>query len=285
MMAAMPVLAINSHVAHGYVGNGAAVFALRRLGVEVWPLHTVALSNHPGYTTFRGRATSAEQLDDIVAGLVEVGVMGQCRGVVSGYLGEPEHGAVVLRALDAARSARFDVPYVLDPVMGDTGPGLYVPRPVAETMRDELLPAADVVTPNAFELSWLTDSAVHDVASAMAAAHALRARGPHTVVVTSLPVDAGTLGILGVTGTAAWLVRVPRLDFPVPPNGAGDLVTGLMAAQLVRGAVLPDALTRTANAVHAVLEATLATNRRELDLVGAQDALAAPPASLLAVAQ
>jgi pyridoxine kinase len=280
----MPVLAINSHVAHGYVGNGAAVFALRRLGVEVWPLYTVALSNHPGYASFRGRATSTAHLDDMVAGLSEVGVMAQCLGVVSGYLGESDHGGVALRALDAARSARPDVPYVLDPVMGDTGPGLYVPRAIAETMRDDLVPAADVVTPNAFELGWLTDRSVHDVASATAAAHALRARGPHTVVVTSLPVDGATLGILGVTGTGAWLVRVPRLTFPVPPNGAGDLVTGLLTGQLVRGAGLPDAMARTANAVHAVLEATLAANRRELDLVGAQAALADPPARLAAEA-
>lgn len=280
----MPVLAINSHVAHGYVGNGAAVFALRRLGVEVWPLYTVALSNHPGYASFRGRATSTAHLDDMVAGLSEVGVMAQCLGVVSGYLGESDHGGVVLRALDSARSTRPDVPYVLDPVMGDTGPGLYVPRAIAETMRDDLVPAADVVTPNAFELGWLTDRSVHDVASATAAAHALRARGPHTVVVTSLPVDGATLGILGVTGTGAWLVRVPRLTFPVPPNGAGDLVTGLLTGQLVRGAGLPDAMARTANAVHAVLEATLAANRRELDLVGAQAALADPPARLAAEA-
>jgi pyridoxine kinase len=220
----------------------------------------------------------------MVAGLSEVGVMAQCLGVVSGYLGESDHGGVALRALDSARSARPDVPYVLDPVMGDTGPGLYVPRAIAETMRDDLVPAADVVTPNAFELGWLTDRSVQDVASATAAAHALRARGPHTVVVTSLPVDGATLGILGVTGTGAWLVRVPRLTFPVPPNGAGDLVTGLLTGQLVRGAGLPDAMARTANAVHAVLEATLASNRRELDLVGAQAALADPPARLAAEA-
>lgn len=281
----MPVLAINSHVAHGYVGNGAAVFALRRVGVEVWPLYTVALSNHPGYATFRGRATATEHLDDMAAGLAEVGAMAQCQGVVSGYLGDPGHGGVVLRALDAARSARPDVPYVLDPVMGDTGPGLYIPRAIAETMRDDLLPAADVVTPNAFELGWLTGREVDGVAGATVAAEAVLARGPHTVVVTSLNVDAATLGILGVTAAGAWLVRVPRLTFPVPPNGAGDLVTGLLTGHLVRGAALPDALARTANAVHAVLQATQAANRRELDLVGAQDALAQPPATLTAEAQ
>ena len=280
MMAAMPVLAINSHVAHGYVGNGAAVFALRRLGIEAWPLYTVALSNHPGYASFRGRATDTAHLDDMVAGLVEVGVMAQCRGVVSGYLGDSAHGGVVRRALGAARSATPDAPYVLDPVMGDTGPGLYVPRSIAETMRDDLLPAADVVTPNAFELGWLTGRDVVDVASATAAAHAVRARGPHTVVVTSLPVDDATLGVLGVTGDGVWLVRVPRFTFPVPPNGAGDLLTGLLAAHVVRGTALPSALAQSANAVHAVLAATQAAGRRELDLVGAQHALAAPPETL-----
>jgi pyridoxine kinase len=100
------------------------------------------------------------------------------------------------------------------------------------------------------------------------------------VVVTSLPLDAGTLGVMAVTAAAAWHVRVPCLDFEVAPNGAGDLFAALLAGACVRGAGMPDALARAANGVHAVLRATQAAGRRELDLIGAQDALAAPPATL-----
>ncbi len=51
----MTILSIQSAVAHGHVGNAAAVFPLQRLGFEVWPVNTVHLSNHPGYGAWRGR--------------------------------------------------------------------------------------------------------------------------------------------------------------------------------------------------------------------------------------
>ena len=280
----MNLLSLNSHVAYGYVGNAAAVFALQRLGLEVWPLHTVRLSNHPGHGGFTGGATSPAALDELVAGVIARDIPAACGGVVSGYLGAAEQASTVLRAVAAVRGARDDAIYVLDPVMGDAGPGLYVDPAIAGAMRDDLLPVADVVTPNAFELGWLTGRAVTDTQSGLDAARAVIARGPRLVAVTSLPVDAVTLGVLGVTADAAWLIRVPRLAFPVPPNGAGDLLTALIAGRLVRGDGLPGALAAATNAVNAVLLATREAGRRELALVAAQDALAAPPDTLRAAA-
>lgn len=280
----MSLLSFNSHVVYGYVGNAAGVFALQRLGLEAWPVHTVRLSNHPGYGGFAGGPTPAAALGDLVDGIVARAVPATCRGVISGYLGTPDQAPEVLRAVAAVRRARPDAVYVLDPVMGDEGPGLYVANGVAAGLAEVLLPAADVATPNAFELGWLAGRRVAGPDSALAAARDVIARGPRLVVVTSLPVDRTTMGVLGVTPEAAWLVRVPRLDFAVPPNGAGDLLTALVAGHLVRGLAVPDLLAAAANSVNAVLLATRAAERRELALVAAQDALAHPPATLRAAA-
>ena len=270
----MAILTLNSHVAYGYVGNSAAVFALRRLGLSTWPVHTVELSNHPGYGAYTGRIVPAAEIRELVDGLAAREVLGRCTAVLSGYLGAADQGDEVLRAVAAVRAARPAATYVLDPVMGDAGPGLYVAPDIVTFFRDHAVPTADVVTPNAFELATLTGMPVTDVSAALTAARALMERGPRRVVATSLDLDRDTLGVLAATADGdAWLARVPRLVFPIPPNGAGDLLSALLTAHLSGGESLPTALGRAVDAVDAILRTTLRTGGRELALLRAQDAL------------
>ena len=151
----MNLLSIQSHVAYGHVGNSAAVFALQRLGVEVWPIHTVELSNHPGYGEFRGQTSDAAAIRDLVAGIAARGALDTCDGVLSGYLGSAAIGAEVLAAVEQVKAANPAARYCCDPVIGDAG-RVYVPADVAELMRTRALPTADVVTPNQFELEFLS---------------------------------------------------------------------------------------------------------------------------------
>jgi pyridoxine kinase len=276
MTPAPSVLCLSSHVAYGYVGNDAAAFCLRRLGVEAWQIDTVALSNHPGYGARTGRVVPAAELRALVDGVAARGVLERCGGLLAGYLGAADQAAPVAHAIDTLRAARPGARIVLDPILGDTGPGLYVGEDVAAAIAETLLPRAGVVTPNAFELGWLTGRPVGGVEEALAASRALLARGPELVVATSVPAGAAHLALLAVTRTAAWRVAVPRLDFPVAPNGAGDALAGILTARLLRGADAPAALELAANAIHGVLEATRSAGRRELALVAAQDGLADP---------
>ena len=272
----MPVLCLNSHVAYGYVGNDAAGFCLRRLGVEAWQIDTVALSNHPGYGACTGRVVPAADLRALVDGVTARGVLAGTDALLSGYLGAADQAAVVAHAATSLRAANPRALVIADPVMGDTDPGLYVAREVADALAHEVVPLADVVTPNAFELGWLTGRPVTDRDSALAAAQALRATGPGLVIVTSIPEGEGSLGLLAVTATRSWALSVPKLRFPVAPNGAGDALAGLLAAHLTRGAAADRALAAAGNAIHRVLEATRDAGRRELALPAAQDALADP---------
>jgi pyridoxine kinase len=272
----MPVLCLNSHVAYGYVGNDAAGFCLRRLGVEAWQIDTVALSNHPGYGACTGRVVPAAELRDLVDGVAARGVLQATDALLSGYLGAAEQAAVVAHAGRTLRAANPRALVIADPVMGDSGPGLYVGQAVAEALAREVVPQADVVTPNAFELAWLTGRPVESRADARAAARALLDTGPELAVVTSIPETADTLGLLAVTAGRAWALSVPRLSFPVAPNGAGDALAGLIAGHLIRGAGPERALAAAGNAIHRVLEATREAGRRELALPAAQDALIEP---------
>ncbi|MBK1697143.1 pyridoxal kinase PdxY [Rhodovibrio salinarum] len=272
----MPVLCLNSHVVYGYVGNDAGSFCLRRLGVETWQVDTVALSNHPGYGDLTGRVVPAAELRALVDGVAARGVLEQTDALLSGYLGAAEQAAVVAHAGRTLRAANPQALVIADPVMGDAEPGLYVGQDIAEALAREVVPNADVVTPNAFELGWLTGRAVAGWEDALSAARALIQTGPGLVIVTSIPTSDDSLGLLAVTAERAWALGVPRLDFPVAPNGAGDALAGLITAHLVRGSSYAQALGAAGNAIHRVLEATRDAGRRELALPLAQDMLVAP---------
>ena len=271
----MAILSIQSAVAYGHVGNSIAVFPLQRLGFEVWPVDTVQFSNHTGYGAWRGRAWDAAIIAEVIAGIGERGQFERCEAVLSGYLGDEAVGDTVLGAAAAVKSAREDAFYCCDPVIGDDHSGVFVRPGIAEFFRDRALPAADIITPNRFELALLAGCAVTDIAGALAAAETLRTRGPRLVLATSLPGAAGEIPMLAVGAEGTFLVTTPRL--PLLANGAGDLTAALFLGYLLRTREAGTALAMTAAAVHAVIEATVRSGEAELQIVATQDALAAPP--------
>jgi pyridoxine kinase len=271
------ILSIQSHVVYGHVGNSAAVFALQRLGREVLPLHTVQFSSHAGYPGWRGEAFPPSLIGDCVAGLDAIGALERCDGLLTGYLGKAETGEAALGALAAVRARNPDAVYACDPVIGDEGRGVYVRAGVPEFFRDRALPAATIVSPNAFELSHLTGLPVASRAEALAALEALRARGPHVAYATSLrledtPDDALDLIVAAPEGRAR--VRTPKL--PIAVNGAGDLFSALFLHEWLASRDAAGALASAAARVYAVVAATAASGGRELALIAAQDALAEP---------
>jgi len=271
------ILTIQSHVAYGHVGSSAAVFALQRLGVEAWPVHTVQFSNHPGYGAWRGRVFDGAFVADVIAGIAERGVFGGCDGVLSGYIGDPGIGDAVLSAVAAVRAANPVMRYCCDPVIGDVGSGVFVRPGIAEFMRERAVPAADIVTPNHFELDHLVGRPSETLAEALRGVDALHAMGPGTVLVTSLvtretPPDA--IDLLASDGASRYRLRTPRLDGAF--NGAGDMLAALFFARSLREGNLADALSLAAASVYGVLVRTHAEGSREILLVAAQDEIVAP---------
>ena len=278
----MRILSIQSSVAYGHVGNSAAVFPLQRLGHEVWPVFTVHFSNHTGYGAWRGPLLAPADVADVIAGIGERGVLGECDAVLSGYQGDPAMGAVILDAVATVKSLNPSAVYCCDPVIGDVGRGVFVRPGIPEFIREEVVPHADVLTPNHFELEFLAGGEARTADEVLDAVDAVRARGPRDVLVTSVRYDDNdaahedTLDLVAVSDEGAWAVTTPLL--PIAPNGGGDLTAALYLAHLLESGSPAVALGRTTASVFAVLEATLAAGTRELQIVGAQDAIAAPPA-------
>ena len=272
----MNVLSIQSSVVYGHVGNRAAVPVLQRLGHDVWPVDTVAFSNHPAHGTFRGRVVPAAEVAALVDGLAARGLFGRCDAVLSGYLGDPATAAVVADAVARVRSASPGVLYCCDPVIGEVGRGVYVRAGIPEAFRDRLVPLADIVTPNPFELELLTGVAPATLDTARAAARMLIGRGPALVIATGLRLAEapGELGVLAAARDEAWLVRHPRRAVRV--WGTGDAFAALFLGAYLGRRDARAALEHAVAVLDGVLMVAEATDADELPLVLAQDALVQP---------
>lgn len=273
----MHLLSIQSHVAYGHVGNSAAVFPLQRIGVEVWPVHTVQFSNHPGYGDWKGQIFDAHLIRDVVEGIEKRNVLGECDGVISGYVGTPEIGAAIVDAVALVKSANPAAAYCCDPVIGDADRGIYVRDGVPEFIKTQAVPVADMMTPNQFELEFLTGKEIRTLAQAFSAIDALHEAGPRTVLVTSVRIEdtpADSVDLLVSDNLGRFRLRTPLL--PLKVNGAGDLIAALFFAHYLREGAAEEALSNAASSVYGVLARMTETGQREMPLVACQDQFIKP---------
>ena len=257
------VISIQSQVVAGHVGNAAAVPQMHAAGLTVLAVPTVLFSNHPGHGRFRGRVTDPTLVADLLLGLEEHGVLDDTVSVVSGYLGSRETGEAVAAFVDRALVAGPGILYVCDPVMGDTGSGVFVAPGVVEVLRDELVRRAHVLTPNQFELGLLVTErpvaapgtgSVDDLA---VAARTLLGPTQHGVVVTGCYLVDTEPGVIEtVVVERDTVTRVPSIKESDAPNGTGDLFNGALTAALATGATLADAARSAADAVSRALRWT-----------------------------
>lgn len=273
----MKILSIQSAVAYGHVGNSAAVFPLQRIGVEVLPVYTVNFSNHTGYGAWRGPLIAPEDVREVIAGIEDRGVFPQIDVILSGYQGGEGIADVILDAVTRVKAANPSAVYACDPVMGNAKSGCFVAPAIPILLRDRVVPAADILTPNQFELGFLTGTEPRTLEETLASVDLIRATGPRTVLVTSVEQPDrpdGTIEMLAVTDDGAWIVQTPLI--PMKANGSGDVTAALFTAHLRAGGDAADALARTTSSVFDLLQLTYESGERELQLVEAQESYARP---------
>lgn len=271
------VLSIQSAVAYGHAGNSAAVFPLQRLGIDVWPVYTVNFSNNTDYGAWRGPLIPASDVWEVVQGVDDRGVLGDVDALLCGYLGTPEVGQVILDSYALVKEHNPDALFCADPVMGDIDRGFYARPGIPEFWRDHVVSQADIMTPNLFELQFLTGMGTDTLDDVVAAAQELRSRGPKVVVVTSVvgaDLEVDVMRIIAVGEGEVWEVTTPVLDRKF--TGSGDLTTAMFLAHWLRTGHLGETLGATASIVYSVLEATTTAGHNELRLVDAQRDLVEP---------
>lgn len=273
----MKILSIQSAVAYGHVGNSAAVFPLQRIGVEVLPVYTVNFSNHTGYGAWRGPLIAPADVAEVILGIQERGAFADIDVVLSGYQGSEGIGEVILDAVTRVKAANPSAVYACDPVMGNAASGCFVAPAIPALLRERVVPHADIITPNQFELGFLTGTEPSDLESTLASVDRARAMGPGTVLVTSVErpdAPEGTIEMLAVTEDGAWIVQTPRI--PMKANGSGDVTAALFTAHYRATGDAALALARTASSVFDLLQNTYESGERELQLVESQESYANP---------
>ncbi len=269
----MNVLSIQSGVVFGHVGNATAQFCLQRLGHEVWRIDTVRFSNHPGHGAPMGEVTASGEITRLVQGLATHGWLASCDALLTGYLGAAEQGPGILDIARQVRAANPAAIWLVDPVIGDNG-RVFVKPGIPEFMRDHAVPQADIVTPNAFELAWLTGLPTDSVEMAIAAARALRGTRRQIVIATGVDAGDGAIATLALHDGGVDIVTTPRVA--IAANGTGDSLAAIFLARLLSTRDVAGALAHAASAVCALLRATAASGMRELELIATQEAIIAP---------
>lgn len=215
------ILSISSQVAFGPVGNSAAVPALQAGGHEVLAIPTVILSNHPGHGAPAILRMPAPDLAAMLGVLEDRGVLAGCSAVLTGYFAANDQIHGVARMVRRMKERNAGLFVLVDPIIGD-GEALYVPLPVAEAIRDLLLPLASCITPNRFELEWLSGRTAATREDAVIAARALAV---DEVLATSIPAGADRLATLAITASQCSESIAPLR--PAVPHGTGDFLAGL----------------------------------------------------------
>ncbi|MDB5482215.1 MAG: pyridoxine kinase [Caulobacteraceae bacterium] len=229
------ILILSSFVASSPVGGGAQVLALAKLEVESVLAPTVVLGRHPGLGPPGGGPVDAALFESLLAGIEANGVYEGTEAVICGYFADPAQVAIAARTIDAVRAARPAAMIVVDPIMGDSSGGLYVKPEVARALADDLIPRADLIAPNAWELGRLTGTVITSPDEALAAARELG----RPALISSIPVGRA-IGVMWTDGREAWLAAHGRAT--IDPKGAGDLLIALFTAALLGGATTADAL-------------------------------------------
>ena len=273
------ILSIQSHVASGYVGNRSAVFPLQRLGHEVNFINTVQFSNHTGYGQWTGEIFSAQHIRDVLSGLKNNGRLETLDAVLSGYQGKPELGQVIIDTVQQIKQQKPDLLYCCDPVLGDVDRDVYVLPETAQFIKQQAIAAADLITPNQFELGYLTDTHIKNFNDINTACAQLHQQGPKIILITSLCLDEtapDTIEMLVSTKTGKWITNTPKFKFPKSPCGSGDATAAIFLAKYLESKNIVLALEHTTAAMHAIFKTTHDNQSYELSLIAAQDEIKSP---------
>ncbi|MDD7911432.1 pyridoxal kinase PdxY [Pseudovibrio exalbescens] len=278
------VLSIQSHVTFGHAGNSCAVFPMQRMGLEVWPIHTVHFSNHTQYPEgWRGQVMPTEQIAEIFEGLVGLGVLQNVSAILTGYIGDASQCDVIADIVTRVKAENPECLYLCDPVMGSPEKGCVVSEGVAESLIHTLMPLADILVPNQFELTQFVGRPIATLKDAFELCQSARELGPDIVVAKHLHCMSETeFSMVMATGEGTYLAQRPHLTFERQPVGVGDLISAVFMAGLLTGRSPLAAFEHTHNAVYGVLKTTQALDEWELQTIAAQREFDVPTSQLRA---
>jgi pyridoxine kinase len=267
-------LILSSFVAASRIGGSAQQYVLAAHRIDPVLVPTVMLGRNPVRGS-GGQATPPELFARMLADVEADALFGMVDLVITGHFSSSEQVEIAADALARIQAASSRAPVVVvDPILGDAPKGLYVKPEVAHAVAARLIPLADWITPNLWELAHLTGAELADAAAVAAAARRLG----KPALVTSSPAGADEIGLLLVEAETATLFAHPRLAGA--PHGTGDLVTASFGAGLVEGLSPYAAAERAARAASETVTAAQDWASPELPIIALGERLVRPTAPL-----
>lgn len=157
--------------------------------------------------------------------------------------------AELVSAVAACLHEHITGPYVLDPVMVATSGDRLLDADATQAIMEDLLPLADLVTPNLDEAAILTGAAVRDAAGMREAARALVAAGAGAALVKGGHLSGREVVDILFDGRRLHEFRHARVETR-STHGTGCTLSAAVAAALARGEPLAAAVERALDYVH-----------------------------------
>ena len=189
----------------------------------------------------------------ILGALPTLGKLKTIGTVITGYLGALKQVDAISQLIEAWHLDQTEGSYILDPVLGDNG-RVYVDNKLVTSMRDNLLPLANFVTPNQFELELLSGQMVRDVPSADKAARSLLKQNPHLkgVLVTGVSHIDNSIHDLFISQTDIIDMAFKKRTSGIA--GGGDLLTTIFASWLASGHSFENSFRAASAQAHAIID-------------------------------
>ena len=270
------ILSIQSSVAMGAVGNTMAAAVMAASRHHLCRVDTVQLTAHPGHGFRAGGSVGGKDFAAILEGVDRLGAWRGIDAMMTGYIADEGQIPAIASAMDSFAGSGGGKPLLVDPAFGDHG-RLYLGEDIARGVRDTLLPKAGIISPNAFELGWLTDATIAGPGDAEAAAAGLLEKHPRLeAVITTGIVHDGSVSdsLLSRDGSSLFgKAHSSRREFP----GAGDMFAALVMKALMDGTGLTDSVAEAHTRTTDILGRTEAMNEKEISLEAVRQALGEAP--------
>lgn len=268
------IIILSSLVAGSRVGGGVSAHVLSRAGFTPAHVPTVVFGRHPGLGAPGGGAVSDDVFQSALDGLLRSGSIDTCTAILTGYFASPAQVEAAARFIEGVRERVPGVFVLVDPICGDGVPdgsahGLYIHPDTAQALKLRLVPLADCLTPNAFELAFLAGRSAARPDEAAVAARALN----KPVIATSVPAGPGRLAVVAVDGNAVVTSEVDRLEGV--PHGTGDLLAAEALNARLGGMGFEPMAGHLAQVCDRVIRATLAAGAEDLIMQALDEAKAA----------